>query len=327
VGNIVNYELYQVRKLRSLLYYSAVQDDATYLVYSGTSTTTSISNLDPATLYSYFVLAYTSVGCRNDSLSSIVLTATDLPTRPGQPQVTLIDSFTVVLQWTAPISPNGNITKYGIFTQYSSTPLMITSGGSQQATLTELSDETTYTFTIAAYTSAGIGEYSRPSQITTPTQDKSYSQTIVIVVVLAFVVVLSIGFAYERRRTLISRQAAITNEAHAVSDTSNNSDKSLLPRTSNQFTTTATSNSDSTNAAQAVSTTTMSPLPAPPNTIAESSPSSSPVLVPLSPVSGSNSYSLPQLVHPLPGTSIATRRAQLKLDSSSSEDDEASQYV
>jgi hypothetical protein len=57
----------------------------------------------------------------------------------------------------------------------------------------------TYSFYVVAYTGAGKGEVSRATSVSTPKSSTAVTQTIVIVVVVAFVVILSIGYAYERR--------------------------------------------------------------------------------------------------------------------------------
>ena len=82
------------------------------LVFSGSSTAYTDTNLAPNQHYSYTVQAYTSVGGGEESTSSVVLTLRDTPENVFAPQLEPVSSSSIRATWTTPGSPNGVIQRY-----------------------------------------------------------------------------------------------------------------------------------------------------------------------------------------------------------------------
>ena len=97
-GQIVNYTLY-------------VEDE---VVYTGLSTSTVVRDLSPWTSYGFRVSACTQNGCTRSREAR----ATTLEAAPGgvsPPRLTAPVVGQVVVEWTAPSSPNGVISRYELY--------------------------------------------------------------------------------------------------------------------------------------------------------------------------------------------------------------------
>ena len=143
----------------------------TFTHTASTITNASVTNLTNGTIYIFRVGAVNSAGI--DSYSSQSAQISTLPNVPINIRGTS-GNTEVVLNWDAPTS-NGTsaITNYTI--EYSSnsgstwTTFTRTASTITTATVTNLINETTYVFQVAAVNLAGLGSYSSPSaQITLP---------------------------------------------------------------------------------------------------------------------------------------------------------------
>jgi len=97
-GQIVNYTLYLTHRF----------------LYTGLSLSTVVSDLDPATRYSFRVSACTPIGCAVSD-EAHVTTLEAPPAGLGQPHLTAPSVGQVLVEWTAPRSPNGAITRYELY--------------------------------------------------------------------------------------------------------------------------------------------------------------------------------------------------------------------
>jgi len=154
---------------------------ATWTTFAdGTSTTTSttVTGLSHSTTYTFRVSAVNIVGTGTASATSSASTAS-LPGAPTVLAATVTESelsgtATVALSWTAPTSNGGSaLTDYTV--EYSSdsgsTYSVFADGTSttESATVTGLSNATTYTFRVAAVNSVGTGSSSSEASTTTYT--------------------------------------------------------------------------------------------------------------------------------------------------------------
>jgi len=200
-GDIVRYELYETKSDRVLPYYAAVMSTESKLLYSGASTSYTVTAMEPATKYYHQVFAFTSAGSTNASIEASVTTEDGVPSRTSQPSVSAIAN-TVKLSWNYPVTPLGSITKFSIFNLQAAIPttaLAATPNGNAPNITIMVTAGTTYEFAVAAHTTAGMSALSKSTVYVTPDAPSSSPiQTIVIVVSVAFVVILSVGFAYER---------------------------------------------------------------------------------------------------------------------------------
>ncbi len=138
------------------------------IVVSGTSG--SVIALTNGTPYTFTVAAVNAVGTGPASLPSPVVTpmapAPNVPSAPGS--VTANPGVgSVNLSWTVPTSDGGSpITGYAV-TTYPSTPSAIVTVSGMTASVTGLTDGTTYTFTVAASNVNGTGQAASSGPVTT----------------------------------------------------------------------------------------------------------------------------------------------------------------
>ncbi|AWP01780.1 putative usherin-like [Scophthalmus maximus] len=138
------------------------------MVYRGKDRQRSITGLGVYSTHVFLLSACTSVGCTNSS--QVTMVTSQLPPGPLQaPNLTLLDSRTILVEWTRPSQVNGILEFYSIFLShdgarpvlaYNSTELF------EDHTLRDLTPGTTYTITLAACTGGGC-TFSPPSQAQT----------------------------------------------------------------------------------------------------------------------------------------------------------------
>jgi hypothetical protein len=140
---------------------------------SGSTTSTTVTGLIPDESYTFTVTASNSAGAGPASTPSNAVTPTPA-TAPTAPQSVTASPATnqALVSWSAPASNGGSqITGYTITPYIGSTAQTTThiSGGSaSSATVTGLTNGTSYTFTVKASNSAGTGPESAPSPAITP---------------------------------------------------------------------------------------------------------------------------------------------------------------
>lgn len=137
---------------------------------SGTSTT--VSGLANGTTYTFTVTATNGVGTGSASLPSAGVTTPDLPGAPTNVQATASDA-TAHLTWTAPVSNGGRpLTGYTIAISPAAPAASFAFAGAS-ATVSNLTNETIYSFRVLASTAVGDGPYSSPSNTVIPAQAPS----------------------------------------------------------------------------------------------------------------------------------------------------------
>ena len=139
---------------------------------SGTSTSATVTNLTPGQQYTFTVTAANSTGSGPASAQSNSAAA-QAATPPSAPTGVTASpaSSQALVSWTAPSSNGSPITSYTI-TPYigtqAQTPVPLNSGTATAATVTGLTNGTTYTFTVAANSANGDGPASSQSGSVTP---------------------------------------------------------------------------------------------------------------------------------------------------------------
>ena len=105
----------------------------------------------------------------DDILKYIHIICIDTFVVPSEPQLlretVSVNSSSVTLQWSPPVTPNGIITQYSL--QYNTTAVAATANNVLMYTVSGLSPETVYVLQVRAHTSVGAGP---PSNITVITR-------------------------------------------------------------------------------------------------------------------------------------------------------------
>jgi RHS repeat-associated protein len=149
-----------------------VYEDGTLLSSTGTitasvsGTTAVVSGLNPSTTYTFTVAAVNVAGTGTQSSPVTATTALAVPPAPTGLTVTGTTDTTVSLSWTA---PSGAVTGYDVYeggTLLSSTGTVTVSVSGTTAVVSGLTQDTTYTLTVAAYNPAGTGPQSSSVSVT-----------------------------------------------------------------------------------------------------------------------------------------------------------------
>lgn len=136
-GIITRYELYEVGDGSS--------------IYSGLGTSITVSNKEPYTKYSFYIIACTSAGCKQ-SVPAEVRTKEAPPTGLDAPRATVGGSSFVRVEWSPPRKPNGLILYY-----------LLTRNGSQvyNGTDSRFNDHTVAAYTVYAYVVTAVNSVDR----------------------------------------------------------------------------------------------------------------------------------------------------------------------
>ncbi|XP_071984670.1 receptor-type tyrosine-protein phosphatase F isoform X3 [Engystomops pustulosus] len=137
-----------------------------------------IKDLEKWTEYRVWVRAHTDVGAGPESPVFIVRTDEDVPSAPPRKvEVDSVNSTSVKVTWKSPIptKQNGQIRGYQVTYvrleggEPRGNPVIkdVMLAEAQEAVITGLSAETTYSITVAAYTTKGDGARSKPKVVTT----------------------------------------------------------------------------------------------------------------------------------------------------------------
>jgi len=135
-----------------------------------TGTTYSATNLQAGTAYSYYVIALDQAGNRsNGSAVLTVTTATDPTTQPNSApsDLQLVDTTltSITISWAAPASQPNGLSGYIVLYDGNEVP---TDASTTQATISGLTESTTYEFTVVALSSTNVrSEESAPLSATT----------------------------------------------------------------------------------------------------------------------------------------------------------------
>ena len=144
----------------------------TTITGSPPATSATISGLTNGTAYTFSVTATNSIGSGSPSAPSASVTPFTTPSAPSGTSATA-GNTTAAVSWTAPANNGSTITSYTITPFVGSeakTPTTISgSPPATNATVTGLSNGTTYTFKVTATNAAGSGPASAASNAVTPT--------------------------------------------------------------------------------------------------------------------------------------------------------------
>ncbi|XP_029354432.1 usherin [Echeneis naucrates] len=138
------------------------------MVYRGKDRLHNITGLGVYSTHVFLLSACTSAGCTNSSQVSMV--TSQLPPGPlHAPNLTLLDSRTMLVEWSRPSQVNGVLEFYSIFLSHDGEQPVVAYNSSERLedhTLRNLIPGTTYTITVAACTGGGC-TLSPPSQAQT----------------------------------------------------------------------------------------------------------------------------------------------------------------
>ncbi|CAJ1048931.1 LOW QUALITY PROTEIN: usherin [Xyrichtys novacula] len=138
------------------------------MVYRGKDRQHNITGLGVFSAHVFVLTACTKVGCSNSS--QVTLLTSQLPPGPLQPPaLTLLDSRTILVEWSRPSQVNGVLEFYSIFLSHDGTEPVLVYNSSElfeDHTLRNLTPGTAYTVTLTACTGGGC-TLSPPSQAQT----------------------------------------------------------------------------------------------------------------------------------------------------------------
>ncbi|TMS13118.1 Usherin [Larimichthys crocea] len=138
------------------------------MVYRGKDRQHNITGLGVYSTHVFVLSACTSVGCTNSS--QVTMLTSQLPPGPLQaPTLTLLDSRTMLVEWSRPSQVNGALEFYSIFLSHDGAEPVLAYNSSElfeDHTLRNLTPGTAYTITFAACTGGGC-TLSPPSHVQT----------------------------------------------------------------------------------------------------------------------------------------------------------------
>ena len=143
--------------------------------FSGLSLETTIAGLEPNTQYSFQLFVFNGGGF---AASSIVgaLTLEDIPDGIMAPDSDPINATAVLVSWSPPSQPNGDITLYMLYQNGT----LLTSGLQLSFTVTNLQPFTYYSYSISACTMRGCGSSNQSTVQTLEGVPTGYVQPAVI---------------------------------------------------------------------------------------------------------------------------------------------------
>ncbi len=152
-GAIIRYELVQVLLGPELV---IIEE---FIVFSGLSFSATVSGLQPFTTYTFIIRACTSGGC-GPSIPATIQTLEAPPAFQATPNVTVISSNSLLVEWVEPAQPNGVVTQYEVRQRvmpFNGNGISVTntSGGVASTLVNGLQPFTGYEFSVTAYTNGG----------------------------------------------------------------------------------------------------------------------------------------------------------------------------
>eukprot|EP00730_Choanoeca_flexa_P019425 TRINITY_DN9488_c0_g1_i4.p1 TRINITY_DN9488_c0_g1~~TRINITY_DN9488_c0_g1_i4.p1 ORF type:complete len:1119 (+),score=179.25 TRINITY_DN9488_c0_g1_i4:27-3383(+) len=205
-GNLTKYTVYRVYLKRVQEHYPIIEssDRVAVAEFPPTATQGMVEDLDPGVLYHLVITASTAAGEADVSPSLVLQTKDDVPSRPGLPEIQVLSSSSAYVQWTQPGEARGNLTKYQIVLNGDRVAYETENvePSSLNTTLTGLDDDKLYEVTVIAFSSAGPSVPSLEASLQTPKEDINITPIIIVVVIVLFVMVLSVGYSYERTNRL-----------------------------------------------------------------------------------------------------------------------------
>lgn len=160
----------------------------------------------PHMTYRYSVSACNSISCSPLEKISQATTFEAAPETQYAPTVKVMGASEVLLRWSKPQYPNGEIIKYEIHKlqtddespSFSGIPTDVTDG-KLSITIVNLNPDTVYRFTVTSFTSQGASKRSAETPGTTESQKPSSRIATLVAVLSIFVIILSVGFMWEHR--------------------------------------------------------------------------------------------------------------------------------
>ena len=136
------------------------------VVYDGPGTNFTDTNLLPNHPYLYDVQAFTSVGGGDRSPPSIVTTKSDTPTDVSPPILSALSSTSILVQWSVPGTPNGEIQQYILYRKIAGNETIVYQGTGLGVLVSNLVIFTTYSFRVeACTTTCGSSLYSEATTL------------------------------------------------------------------------------------------------------------------------------------------------------------------
>ena len=120
--------------------------------FSGLGLETTITGLDPNTLYSFQLFVFNAGGSASSSVVN-ALTLEDIPDGIVAPDADPINSTAILVTWSPPTQPNGDIIRYMLYQNGT----LVFNGSALAYTVTNLQPFTYYSYSISACTVRGCG--------------------------------------------------------------------------------------------------------------------------------------------------------------------------
>ena len=120
--------------------------------FSGLGLETTVTGLEPSTLYSFQLFVFNAGGSASSSIVD-VLTLEDIPDGIVAPGADPLNATAILVTWSPPTQPNGDITRYMLYQNGT----LVFSGLELTHTATDLQPFTFYSYSISACTERGCG--------------------------------------------------------------------------------------------------------------------------------------------------------------------------
>jgi hypothetical protein len=207
-GEVTLYKVYQLSESQYVRNYPAYEQVETKLLKNASADEFSYvhSGASPHMTYRFGVSACNAAACSPLSFVAQTTTFESIPVNQYAPTVKILGATEATLRWSKPQYPNGEIIKYEVHKEqfddetpsFSGIPVDVTDG-KLSVTLTDLTPDTVYRFTVTSFTSQGPSERSAETPGSTESQNPSSRIATLVAVISIFVVVLAIGFMWEHR--------------------------------------------------------------------------------------------------------------------------------
>ncbi|EGD83293.1 hypothetical protein PTSG_12094 [Salpingoeca rosetta] len=250
-GAVQAYLVYQVLQMQNLNYYPISKDSHPKLVgvAGGNVTRMLITDLVPATAYTFVVRARNMYGESNALHAATFVTKDAPPSRPGQPTVERSAGVQIV-RWTRPEQPNGNVTRYVLWRIGDTAPLYDGHPGATLQITVQSDKPLSESLFVIAYNSAGSTrsfiEIAQPSS----TDDRAVVAgvvTVAVILVLALAVLLYLKTRSKKLARVSEGNMSVGSVQPLVSTTKTPSSLKRVPSTlapPQQFALTSNNDSD-----------------------------------------------------------------------------------